>query len=168
MHLDQISILPQQQRNEEDESNSNGIENELNAPIANIDVEDWLIDLISSDNSSNNAENSEMTASSAVAFTDDDDGLQIHNSNRMSKRTTSADRLHRYTEEYAADSIDLCNSLEDLVKTFDKNVKECLKNYKNIDIGQLAPVQVRTEDDLINDSQYDLLLISYHAFLIKI
>ena len=158
MHLDQISVLPQQ-RNEDDESNSNGIENELNAPIANIDVEDWLIDLISSDNSSNNAATSEMTtssASSAVAFADDDDGLKVHNSNR--KRTTSADRLHRYTEEYAADSIDLCNSLEDLVKTFDKNVKECLKNYKNIDIGQLAPVQVRTEDDLINDSQYDRLL----------
>lgn len=166
MHLDQISVLPQQ-RNEDDESNSNGIENELNAPIANIDVEDWLIDLISSDNSSNNAATSEMTtssASSAVALADDDDGLKVHNSNR--KRTTSADRLHGYTEEYAADSIDLCNSLEDLVKTFDKNVKECLKNYKNIDIGQLAPVQVRTEDDLINDSQYDRLLnfISYNLF----
>jgi hypothetical protein len=171
MHLDQISVLPQhQQRNDDDESNSNGIENELNAPIANIDVEDWLIDLISSDNSSSNNTTSEMTtSSSAVAFAadDDDDGLKIHNSNRMSKRTTSADRIHRCTDEYAADSIDLCNSLEDLVKTFDKNVKECLKNYKNIDIGQLAPVQVRTEDDLINDSQYDLLLFSYHCFLRK-
>lgn len=47
----------------------------------------------------------------------------------------------------------LAISLEDLVQSFDKNVKECLKNYKNIDIGQLAPVQVRTQDDLINDSQ---------------
>lgn len=44
-------------------------------------------------------------------------------------------------------------SLEDLVQSFDKNVKECLRNYKNIDIGQLAPVQVRTHDDIINDSQ---------------
>ena len=50
-------------------------------------------------------------------------------------------------------SISLCNSLEDLVKTFDKNVKDCLRNYKNIDIGQLAPVQVRAQEEIINDSQ---------------
>ena len=51
------------------------------------------------------------------------------------------------------DSISLCSSLEDLVKTFDKNVKECLVNYKDIDIGQLAPVQVRSQEDIMNDSQ---------------
>lgn len=52
-----------------------------------------------------------------------------------------------------AEAIDLCNSLEDLVKTFDKNVKECFTKFKNIDVGQLAPVQVRSQDDIINDSQ---------------
>lgn len=51
------------------------------------------------------------------------------------------------------ESIDICNSLEDLVKTFDQNVKKCLSNYKDIDIGQLAPVQVRSQDQVINDSQ---------------
>lgn len=52
-----------------------------------------------------------------------------------------------------AESISLCSSLEDLVKTFDKNVKECLVNYKDIDIGQLAPVQVRSQEEVMNDSQ---------------
>lgn len=50
-------------------------------------------------------------------------------------------------------SIDICNSLEDLVKTFDHNVKKCLSNYKDIDVGQLAPVQVRSQEQLMNESQ---------------
>lgn len=57
------------------------------------------------------------------------------------------------TENKLKDCKSLSISLEDLVQSFDKNVKECLRNYKNIDIGQLAPVQVRSQDDLINESQ---------------
>jgi hypothetical protein len=51
------------------------------------------------------------------------------------------------------ESVEICSSLEDLVKTFDQNVKKCLSNYKDIDIGQLAPVQVRTQEQLMNESQ---------------
>jgi hypothetical protein len=49
--------------------------------------------------------------------------------------------------------VEISVSLEDLVKTFDQNVKECLINYNNIDVGQLAPVQVRKQEDLMNESQ---------------
>ena len=52
-----------------------------------------------------------------------------------------------------SDSLEISVSLEDLVKTFDQNVKECLINYNNIDVGQLAPVQVRKQEDLMNESQ---------------
>lgn len=63
------------------------------------------------------------------------------------------------------ESIDVCNSLEDLVKTFDQNVKKCLSNYKDIDIGQLAPVQVRSQDQLMNESQYDPFFFSLNKFI---
>ena len=53
----------------------------------------------------------------------------------------------------STDQSSLFNSLEDLVKTFDQNVKKCLSNYKDVDVGQLAPVQVRAPEDIINDSQ---------------
>ena len=32
-----------------------------------------------------------------------------------------------------------------------------LINYKDIDIGQLAPVQVRSQEEILNDSQYDII-----------
>lgn len=57
------------------------------------------------------------------------------------------------TKQNSADQSSLFNSLEDLVKTFDQNVKKCLSNYKDVDVGQLAPVQVRAPEDIINDSQ---------------
>ena len=94
---------------------SMSLDDELNVPIANLDLEEWF-DSINSDET--NPVRPEM--------------------NKKSNLT---------------DSISLCNSLEDLVKTFDKNVKDCLINYKDIDIGQLAPVQVRSQEEILNDSQ---------------
>ena len=47
----------------------------------------------------------------------------------------------------------LCKSLEDLVNTFDVNIKKCFDNYKDVDISKLAPVQVRNPEDIMNDSQ---------------
>lgn len=107
------------------------LDNEINAPIADLDLEDWL-DLITS------SANIEETKSEKKRIVD-----------------TSNESTTNFKESNSnlVDSIDLCSSLEDLVKTFDKNVKECLTNYKNIDIGQLAPVQVRLQEDIVNDSQ---------------
>ncbi|CAF1030731.1 unnamed protein product [Brachionus calyciflorus] len=91
---------------------------DIRAPIANIEIDEFLDNYIYD---SNNTTNSTVN-----------NVKKIDNSNLKNS---------------------MCNSLEDLVKTFDKNVKECLRSYKNIDIGQLAPVQVRSQDDIINDSQ---------------
>ena len=99
-------------------------QDELIAPIANIEIEDFL-DMLPEDGNLD------------IRCNDNDFIKQ--------KQITSKSNL--------GESADLCNSLEDLVKTFDRNVKECFTKYKNIDVGQLAPVQVRLQDDIINDSQ---------------
>ena len=105
------------------------LDNEINAPIANLDLEDWL-DFI-------------------TASTDNEETKQ----EKQKIEKSDAQNLKNKPSSNLVDSIDLCSSLEDLVKTFDKNVKECLTNYKNVDIGQLAPVQVRLQEDIVNDSQ---------------
>lgn len=106
------------------------LDNEINAPIANLDLEDWL-DFIT------------------AASTDNEETKQ----EKQNVEKSDAQNLKNKPSSNLVDSIDLCSSLEDLVKTFDKNVKECLTNYKNVDIGQLAPVQVRLQEDIVNDSQ---------------
>ncbi|RNA16899.1 fasciculation and elongation zeta-2 [Brachionus plicatilis] len=106
-------------------------EEEIQAPIAKIDIDEFLDNYINDQPYDGELKENEMKNSKALGI-----------------------------------------SLEDLVQSFDKNVKECLRNYKNIDIGQLAPVQVRSQDDLISDSQMwytltgnfgNLLPIDYHS-----
>ena len=109
------------------------LDNEISAPIASLDLEDWL-DLITGTNA-------------------DQENFSNKTEKHLVSTATTADEKSSRRSTNLMDSIDLCSSLEDLVKTFDKNVKECLTNYKDIDIGQLAPVQVRLQEDLINDSQ---------------
>jgi len=46
-------------------------------------------------------------------------------------------------------------SLEDLVNTFDEKITKCFRNYDE-NVSNLAPVQVRTQEDVINESQYVL------------
>jgi len=43
-------------------------------------------------------------------------------------------------------------SLEDLVNTFDAKITECFRNY-NEHADEIAPVQIRTQDQLLADSQ---------------
>jgi len=95
------------------------LDSELEAPLCNLDIEEWL-----------------------ETFEDDHDG----------SNTTGSDNRQKLSSNLV-DSIEICNSLEDLVKTFDQNVKKCLSTYKDIDIGQLAPVQVRSQEQLMNESQ---------------
>ena len=102
------------------------LDDELNVPIANLDLEEWF-DSINSN---------------------DEEPIRSNETNKQSNLT---------------DSISLCSSLEDLVKSFDKNVKECLINYKDIDIGQLAPVQVRSQEEILNDSQYDIIRFKFFS-----
>ncbi|RWS09856.1 fasciculation and elongation protein zeta-2-like protein [Dinothrombium tinctorium] len=46
----------------------------------------------------------------------------------------------------------ISGSLEDLVNTFDEKITNCFRNYDD-DVEKLAPVQVRTQEDLINECQ---------------
>ena len=43
-------------------------------------------------------------------------------------------------------------SLEDLVNTFDARITACFRNY-NEHADDIAPVQIRTHDELLADSQ---------------
>ncbi|CAG2118810.1 unnamed protein product, partial [Medioppia subpectinata] len=43
-------------------------------------------------------------------------------------------------------------SLEDLVNTFDEKIVKCFRNYDE-NVSNLAPVQVRSQEDVINESQ---------------
>jgi len=43
-------------------------------------------------------------------------------------------------------------SLEDLVNTFDDKITKCFRNYDET-TEQLAPVQMRSQDELMNDCQ---------------
>ena len=109
------------------------LEREVNAPICNLDMEEWLDSIT----------NETMEA----------DGHSIGETDTSLKSNQASTRLKTIEKSNLIDSIDVCSSLEDLVKTFDQNVKKCLSNYTDIDIGQLAPVQVRTQEELMNESQ---------------
>ena len=43
-------------------------------------------------------------------------------------------------------------SLEDLVNTFDANITKCFRDFDQ-NVETLAPVQIRSQDDIINESQ---------------
>jgi hypothetical protein len=98
--------------------------NELTVPIVKEDfLEDWLDVNTDSNNSSS------LSSTSSSSFKD----------SSLVSRNDSKNELY--------------NSLEDLVKTFDTNVKKCLVDYDDVDIGEIAPVQIRSQKDVINDSQ---------------
>lgn len=43
-------------------------------------------------------------------------------------------------------------SLEDLVNTFDEKITKCFHNYED-EVDKYAPVQVRSQEDIMNDCQ---------------
>lgn len=43
-------------------------------------------------------------------------------------------------------------SLEDLVNTFDEKITSCFRDY-GTDVETLAPVQVRTQEEIMNECQ---------------
>jgi len=54
-------------------------------------------------------------------------------------------------------------SLEDLVNTFDAKITQCFRNY-NEHADEIAPVQIRTQDELLADSQsvYSVDFVQLH------
>jgi len=66
-------------------------------------------------------------------------------------RSTGADVTSGETEDTFLESFR--GSLEDLVNTFDAKITQCFRNY-NEHADEIAPVQIRTQDELMADSQY--------------
>lgn len=50
------------------------------------------------------------------------------------------------------DDVSFSGSLEDLVNTFDEKITKCFRNY-NDKVDSFAPVQARSAEDIVNDTQ---------------
>ncbi|KAK6621387.1 hypothetical protein RUM43_011693 [Polyplax serrata] len=76
----------------------------------------------------------------------------------------NADKLNVYAKEDLMRNLDQGNSvsenftetfsgsLEDLVNTFDDRITKCFCNYEE-NVEKLAPVQVRTQEEIMNECQ---------------
>lgn len=142
-----------------------GGELEFEAPLAHFDVEDWTEFYEPSETSfvATNTENFRKPRCGSIAdyndFVDDLDTIDAGG-----KRCLTAPPIRRSSREMSPGSSgsgnfaehfgDTClsGSLEDLVNTFDESVTKCCKNYQE-QVERLAPVQIRTEDDVIADCQ---------------
>lgn len=85
-------------------------------------------------------------------YNDNDlDGNESPNCNSsalMQKNSCSnmlKDNVDNFTEGFTG-------SLEDLVNTFDEKLTKCFGNYEE-SVEKLAPVQVRTQEEVMNDCQ---------------
>jgi hypothetical protein len=84
----------------------------------------------------------------------------IENSN-TSTNISSLDSNHKFDNNSFMDNNfteTFSGSLEDLVNTFDEKITKCFRNYDE-NVSNLAPVQVRSQEDVINECQYVLCLI---------
>lgn len=55
-------------------------------------------------------------------------------------------------------------SLEDLVNTFDDKITKCFGNYEE-SVEKLAPVQVRTQEEIMNECQYVFKFDNFFLYL---
>ena len=55
-------------------------------------------------------------------------------------------------------------SLEDLVSCFDENVRRCFRNYSE-DTEFIAPVQIRTHEEVLHESQYVLPTVYLSVYI---
>lgn len=56
------------------------------------------------------------------------------------------------TDQTFAEMSMFSGSLEDLVNTFDEKITNCFRDYDE-DVEHMAPVQVRTQDEILSDCQ---------------
>jgi len=72
-----------------------------------------------------------------------------HNINEAIKADVILDLPKNHTENFA-DTFSA--SLEDLVNTFDERITKCFCDYEE-NVESLAPVQVRTQEEIMNECQ---------------
>lgn len=115
-------------------TNNKQQQNEINLNNKNISSSIDLLmneDVILNDNSNTTTTTSElMNAKNTVL------------SNNSSDTASVADN---FTETFSG-------SLEDLVNTFDEKITKCFGNYEE-SVEKLAPVQVRTQEEIMNECQ---------------
>ncbi|XP_055550535.1 fasciculation and elongation protein zeta-2 [Wyeomyia smithii] len=71
--------------------------------------------------------------------------LAVSKVNMNNKINTMRDNVDNFAEGFTG-------SLEDLVNTFDKKITQCFGNYEQ-SVEELAPVQVRSQDEIMNECQ---------------
>ncbi|XP_054153173.1 fasciculation and elongation protein zeta-2-like [Oppia nitens] len=93
-----------------------------------------------------------------LAITEDFGDFQcsedIDNSNTVSNNPTEQLDNKAFVETNGSTLTDnsFSESLEDLVNTFDEKITNCFRNYDE-NVSNLAPVQVRSQEDIMNESQ---------------
>ena len=134
-----------------------GGELEFEAPLARFDVEDW-IEFYEQQDSPTAVSAAEIVGKPCRApLVEDDDfcessgGLLRAPRGLPSREMSSGSSGSGNFAEHFGETC-LSGSLEDLVNTFDESVTKCCKNYcEQVEI--LAPVQLRSENDVMQDCQ---------------
>lgn len=82
-------------------------------------------------------------------FGDANDNNSMMDNNEVNKmkqnQKINADSSDNFNETFSG-------SLEDLVNTFDEKITKCFGNYEE-SVENLAPVQIRTQEEIMNDCQ---------------
>mgnify|MGYP001547765873 CR=1 FL=1 len=77
----------------------------------------------------------------------------IENSNKPQTMATGRSDnpvLDNFSDNFSEGTFS--GSLEDLVNTFDEKITKCFHNYEE-KVEKFAPVQVRTQEEIMNDCQ---------------
>lgn len=100
----------------------------------------------------------ELRVSAPLAFEETDDDW---NDFSDSKQTESSQKNSEHMDNCNGEEIlsidgflerEKSGSLEDLVKTFDRKLSNCFGDYED-SVSNIAPVQIRSQDDIINNCQ---------------
>ena len=119
---------------------------EVTVPLAQFDTDEWaeFSDFQSSqDQNCNTNTNTNMQTNTSSLTPDKNDNNDILDN--------MSDTTETFKDSFSA-------SLEDLVNTFDEKITKCFCNYED-QVEKYAPVQVRTQEEIMNECQYVLLLL---------
>lgn len=94
-----------------------------------------------------NEPSSSSSSSSTTTVTQQLKNKTLDNVKRMEASNMAVDQFGE-----TGGSFSLSSSLEDLVNTFDDKITKCFRDMDQ-NVESLAPVQIRNQDDIINESQ---------------
>lgn len=84
--------------------------------------------------------------------------LSSKNENNLTKNNTQLNNLIKDSGNIDNFAEAFTGSLEDLVNTFDEKITKCFGNYEQ-SVEDLAPVQVRTQEEIMNECQLVYLYV---------